>query len=69
MGKLKDLWQELRFEQDASRISFLQSEINNLEEYCISHGYANITAVTRWDIKFVPKGYPEKSVILYAEDL
>ena len=47
MGKLKELWGQLRECSDEERPG-IQKEINKLEQFCIGKGYAGITKQTDW---------------------
>ena len=76
MGKLKDLWAELRITTLPSRREELQKEINRIEQYCIDNGYADITELTTWnqpitndyETRFDNPRYPDKVGVVFFED-
>jgi len=48
MGKLGDLWAELKETNNQERIKELQGKINSIESWCIENNYAGIKELTDW---------------------
>ena len=71
MGKLKELWDQLKSLDDDSPLrGDIQKEINKLEEYCISKGFAGFTTITNWNNnKSKSDIYPWHSGAVFASDI
>lgn len=74
MGKLTNLWAELKITVDPSLREKLQAEINEVERWMVKKGYRD--RITVWGrvmpddflTRKVP-GYPENHGTVYIEDL
>jgi hypothetical protein len=62
MGKLSDLWGDLKAESDPDKIKDIQKQINGLEQWCITKGFAGIKEITDWTKSKSKKTYRFESV-------
>lgn len=62
MGKLSNLWQDLKVAADPDKIKKIQGEINSLEKWCIEKGFAGIKSQTDWTKTRGKKVYRFESV-------
>lgn len=71
MGRLKELWAELRsLDKNDPRREEVQKRINETEQFCIDHGYAGFTSITKWNNgKVVSDEYPQNTGYVYLEDI
>lgn len=71
MGKLKDLWTQLKsMDDDDPQRGDIQKEINKLEQYCINQKYAGFTSLTNWNsIKSKSNLYPWHSGSVFVDDI
>lgn len=69
MGKLKDLWEELKtLDNDNPRKKEVQKEINDIEEWMIGRGLKK-DGTTKWYDNIRSDNYPWHSGAVYLEDL
>ena len=79
MGKLKDLWGELRTTKDSVKRKEIQKNINDIEQWMIDSKIGTITEKTDWsntikyednfDKRFENPRYPWHTNVVYMEDV
>jgi len=62
MGKLSDLWADLRVEADPDKRKEIQRKINSTEQWCIDKGFAGIKEITDWSKQKTKKTYRYEGV-------
>lgn len=62
MGKLSDLWADMKATSDPDKIKSIQEEINKVEQWCIDKGFAGIKELTDWSKQKTKKTYRGESV-------
>lgn len=69
MGRLKDLWSELKsLDREDPKRKVLQAEINKIEKFCISKGYEGF-AVTMWHDGNSSPRYPFNNGAIWYDDI
>ena len=79
MGRLKDLWQELRSVQESSKRTEIQASINKIEQWMIDNKIGDITEPTNWnqsqsyendfEKRFNNPNYPWNAGVVFMEDI
>lgn len=62
MGKLSELWADLRATSDESKQKEIQGKINSIESWCIEKKFGGIKEVTDWTKQKTKKTFRYESV-------
>lgn len=55
MGKLADLWKELKDTKSESERNIIKEKINQIEQWCIDNNFGDFKTITDWSKPQFPK--------------